>query len=242
MTDLIKRHALVLGDRNTLHYSLYRGGIDSAQGAPLLICLHPGWSGELPPKHYGEHFLSSVFIPAFAEAGATIVSPNCPGGAWNNPVSRQAILDLLDQLIDHGGIDQTRVSLVGYSAGGWGAWYLLQEEAHRFSSAILFATLPVIDPVHRFEDNLPKCEELLANRLDAWLSRVPDLPIYLVHSLDDELLPYTHAKRAHQALVEKDRQATLVTGKGVGHFNGEGYIEPLQKAVPWLIDTWSREV
>lgn len=238
MTDLIKRHTLLYGDSHELHYSLFQGSIDTIQSSPLLICLHPGWSGESPPDYYGELFLSSVFIPAFGETGATIVSPNCPKGAWNNLESRQAILELLDHLVDHFGIDHARVSLVGYSAGGWGVWYLLQEDADRFSSAIIFATLPVIDPVDRLNENLPKCRELLASHLDEWLGRVPELPIYIIHSLDDELLPYADANRAYQALVGDKRQVKFETVKGVGHFEGERYVEALHEAVPWLIDTW----
>jgi predicted peptidase len=238
MTDLIKRHSLLFGENHELHYSLFQGSSDTTQGSPLLLCLHPGWSGESPPDYYGEHFLSSVFIPAFGETGATIVSPNCPMGAWNNEESRQALVTLLDHLSDHFGIDHNRVSLVGYSTGGWGVWYLLQGENDRFSSAIVFATLPVIDPVDRFEENIPKCEELLANRVDEWLSRIPDLPIYIIHSRDDELLPYIKAQRAYQALKEDNRQARFVTMQGVGHFEGESYIEPLHASIPWLIDTW----
>lgn len=239
MTDLIKRHILAIGDNYELRYSLFCGEISSTQASPLLICLHPGWSGEFPPIYYGEQFLSSVFIPAFADTGATIVAPDCPGGAWNNPRSRQAILKLLDHLIDQFEIVQTRVSLIGYSAGGWGVWYLLQENGDKFSSAIMIATLPVIDPVDRFEENLPKCRELLASHLDEWLGKVPSLPIYIIHSLDDELLPYADANRAHQALVGDKRQVTFETVQGAGHFEGESYVEPLHEAVPWLIDTWS---
>jgi pimeloyl-ACP methyl ester carboxylesterase len=238
MTNLIKRHTLLFGDSHELHYSLFQGSIDTVQSSPLLICLHPGWSGESPPDYYGEHFLSSVFIPAFGQTGATIVSPNCPKGAWNNVESRQAIFELLDHLLDHFRIDHARVSIVGYSAGGWGVWYLLQGEDNRFSSAILFATLPVIDPVDKFEDNISKCEELLANRVDEWLSRIPDLPIYIIHSRDDELLPYIEAQRAYQALMGDKRQARFVTIQDVGHFDGESYVEPLHASIPWLIDTW----
>jgi predicted esterase len=238
MTDLIRRLTLPLGDSSKLHYALFQRSTDTIQSSPLLICLHPGWGGEFPPDDYGEHFLSSVFIPAFGETGATMVSPTCPSGAWNNQESRQAILELLDHSVNHYRVDRARVSLVGYSAGGWGVWYFLRGEDNRFSSVILFATLPVIDPVDRFEDNIPKCEELLANRVDEWLSKIPDLPMYIVHSRDDELLPYVKAQRAYQALKRANRQAKLEIIESVGHFDGESYVEPLHALTPWLIDTW----
>jgi fermentation-respiration switch protein FrsA (DUF1100 family) len=103
----------------------------------------------------------------------------------------------------------------------------------------MFATLPVIDPVDRFEENMPRSRGLVESHLDAWLRTVPELPIYIIHSLDDELLPYSDAKRAYQALVGDDRQVTFETVEGVGHFEGEGYIEPLRESIPWLINTWS---
>ncbi len=116
---------------------------------------------------------------------------------------------------------------------------MLLEDAGRFSSAIMLATLPVIDPVDRYAENLMKYEELLTRRTQEWLAKLPDLPIYMIHSRDDELLPYSHALRAHQALIGDDRHVELHTIEGVGHFDSEGYIEPLQASVPWLIDTWS---
>jgi pimeloyl-ACP methyl ester carboxylesterase len=238
MQNPIIRDTLLLSHGNPLRYAIYRETMMSNFGSSLIICLHPGWGGQMPPSHYGEQFLSTMFIPAFAEIGATLVSPDCPSGAWNNPNSRLVIHELLDHLIDRFDIDPTQVALVGYSAGGWGAWYLLQESAERFSSAVMLATLPVIDPVESLEENFPKCEELLTSRLDEWLSRLPDLPIYMIHSQDDELLPYGSSRRAYQALVENNRQVEFVTVRGVGHFDGEGYVIPLQESVPWLIDTW----
>jgi pimeloyl-ACP methyl ester carboxylesterase len=238
MTDLIERYTLALGDNDELRYSLFRREINPVQATPLLICLHPGWSGEAPPAYYGEHFLSTIFVPAFMDAGARIVAPDCPGGAWNHPKSRRAILNLLDHLINQFEVDLNRVSLVGYSAGGWGIWYLLQENSEKFASAILLATLPIIDPVERFEENIPKCRELLTSHLGDWLDRVPTLPIHIIHSLDDELLPYEDANRAYQALVGDKKPVTFETVQGAGHFEGESYIKHLQETVPWLINTW----
>jgi pimeloyl-ACP methyl ester carboxylesterase len=236
---VIQRETLPIGDNGELHYSLFRGNTDAIRPTPLLICLHPGWVGELPPDHYGEEDLASLFKPSFGETGATIVSPDCPNGAWNNPASRDAILRLLEHLARRSDIDPTRVSLVGLSAGGWGIWYLLQGDGDRFSSAIVCATLPVVDPVDQFWDNIPKCGELLQSRVDEWLSGTPDVPIYIIHSHDDELLPYTEAQHAYQTLQRNWRQTEFVAIQGVGHFDVEGYVEPLKTSVPWLLGTWN---
>jgi predicted peptidase len=239
MTTSIRRDILPLEDGNQLRYSLYREANDKAGRIPLLICLHPGWDGQIPSPHYGEHFLSAIFIPAFAQTGAVIAAPDCPGGSWNNQKSKAAILELLDNLIDRHRIDQTRVSIVGYSAGGWGAWYLLLDSAEKFSSAIMFATLPVIDPADNLMENFSKSEELILSRLDEWTRVLPPVPITMIHSRADELLPYAKARLAYQALLNDHRQVQFDTVEGVGHFEADGYIGPLRTAVPWLIETWN---
>ena len=238
MSTRIIRDSLPISAGQEILYSTYCDDLKGDYRNALLICLHPGWGGHIPSPYYGELFLTSIFIPAFAYTGALLAAPDCPAGAWNNPVSCEALLGLHDHLVDRHGISQKLVSLVGYSAGGWGAWYLLQEDPQRFCSAILFATSPVIDPVDRLEQNFHKCEELLADRLDEWLGRLTDIPIYMIHSRDDELLPYACSKRAYQTLLDDKRQVEFDTLRGVGHFDGEGYITALQACIPWLIDTW----
>lgn len=238
MPTPITREILPLKDGNHLSYSLYRETDNRGISTPLLICLHPGWAGHIPSPHYGEQFLSSIFIPAFAGTGATVVSPTCPGGAWNNPKSKEAILELLDHLLDRYEINTTQVSLVGYSAGGWGAYYLLLESAERFASAVVFATLPVIEPADRLEDNFPKCEELITGRLEEWVRKLPSIPIYMIHSRNDELFPFANAMLAYQTLMKNERRVKFYAVHGVGHYDAAGYVDALSESVPWLIDTW----
>lgn len=238
MENPIRREMLSLCDGAQLHYSFYRETDKGGHHPPLLICLHPGWEGDTPSLHYGEQFLSSIFIPAFAKTGAMLAAPDCPAGAWNNPKSKQGLLELLDHLVDQHEIDATKVSLVGYSAGAWGVWYTLLDSAERFASAIVFASLPVMEPSDRIMNNFPKSEELIKSRLDEWIKKFPLIPIYMIHSDEDELFPHAYASLAHQALEKDKRQVRFDTLHGVGHFDGGGYIEPLRKSVPWLIETW----
>jgi predicted esterase len=238
MSDEIIRDSLPLADNRQLRYALYRGGSEKAGPSPLLVCLHPGWEGPLPSPYYGEGFLTSIFIPAFAETGAIIAAPDCPSGAWNNPQSKAALLELLEHLIEGDEVDPKRISLVGYSAGGWGAWYLLPDSAERFSSAVVFATLPVIDPVEVLWDNFPKCEELISNQLEEWIGMLPQIPIHMVHSRADQLFDYSNAELVFQALKDDHRPVRFISVSGVGHFDGSGYIEALRGTVPWLLKSW----
>jgi predicted esterase len=102
----------------------------------------------------------------------------------------------------------------------------------------MFATLPVIDPVDRLLDNFQKCEELISSRLDEWISKLPPVPICWIQSREDELFPYPKTRLAYQALLNDNRQVKFESVDGVGHFEADGYIEPLRNSVPWLIETW----
>ena len=238
MSNSIVRDTLLLNTGHDLRYALFRETAEATQPTPLLVCLHPGWPGDVPPPYHGERFLSSLFLPAFSATEATIVSPDCPGGAWNNPESLLAVLELIDHLQGSFAIEQRQISLVGYSAGGMGAWYFIQENAKRFTSAIMLATMPIIDAVDKFQENLTKVEELISNRLGELISRVPDLPIYIIHSQDDEVIPYAEAMLAYEAISKVKRKVEFHPIKGVGHYDSDSYVHALRGAVPWLINTW----
>jgi len=238
MSNSTVRDTLSLKTGYDLQYALFRETAEVTQPTPLLVCLHPGWPGDVPPPYYGEQFLSALFLPAFSAIEATIVAPDCPGGAWNNPGSLLAVLELIDHLQDSFTIEQRQISLVGYSAGGMGAWYFIQEYAKRFTSAIMLATMPIIDAVDKFQENLTKVEELISDRLDELTSRVPDLPIYIIHSQDDEVLPYAKAMLAHQAISKIHTKVELHSTKGMGHYDRDSYVHVLRDTMPWLINTW----
>lgn len=238
MQTPVERAVLQVSDRLQLRYSLIRSSTAPAGPAPLLICLHPGWSGETPPAYYGGEFLSFVFLPAFGTTGAILACPDCPSGAWNNETSRQAVLALIDHLVTTAAADPRRISLAGYSAGGWGAWYLLRHAPRRFASAVVLAAPPVIDPVEALMDNLPKTREALSGRLDEWVSGIPDIPITIIHSQDDELLRWEESRDASEALLQAGRRVELRLIQGVGHFEGPGYVPALSASSDWLVQTW----
>lgn len=238
MTYSIERHTLTLSDGFELLYSIFRGANESAQASPLLICLHPGWSGELPSKHYGEQFLSSMFMPAFSKTPATLLAPDCPARAWNNPGALDAIIELLDHIQKSFAFDSKKVSLVGYSAGGWGAWYFLQRFPDIFSSAIMLETFPVVEPATELMDNFLRIDELLSSRLDELVQKTPQIPIYIIHSQDDEVMPNAKVMQLYQVLSENNPHLELDLIKGVGHYDGEGYIAALSQAALWLKETW----
>lgn len=239
MPTRIERAVLPVSDRVQLRYATSRGSAAPSGAAPLLVCLHPGWNGETPPAFFGSEFLTALFLPAFGTTGAIVAGPDCPSGAWNNETSRTAVLALIDHLVTTAAADPRRISLAGYSAGGWGVWYLLRHDADRFASAVILAAPPVIDPVEAFIDNVPKTAEALSGRLDEWINGIPDIPITIIHSQDDELLRWEESRAASEALAQAGRRVELRLIQGVGHFESPGYVPALAASSDWLVQTWA---
>jgi pimeloyl-ACP methyl ester carboxylesterase len=245
MPTFIERAVLPVSDRAEFRYTFAHSSAPHAGAAPLLICLHPGWNGEAPPAYYGSEFLTSVFLPAFGRTGAILACPDCPSGAWNNETSRGAVHGLIDHFVTTSEADPERVSLAGYSAGGWGVWYLLRHAPRRFASAVVIAAPPVIDPVDAFADNFSKTRQALAGRLEEWVNGIPDIPITIIHSQDDEILRWEESQAASRALLQAGRRVDLHLIQGVGHFEGQGYVPALSASSDWLVQTWrpsNREV
>src|SRR5260221_10562017 len=72
--------------------------------------------------------------PKLAAAGKEmpfiVVSPQSPGGGWNNEV----LINLLDDVQKSYGVDPDRVYLTGLSMGGFGTWALAMEFPERFAA------------------------------------------------------------------------------------------------------------
>jgi len=49
-------------------------------------------------------------MPAFGELGAIIISPDCPSGCWDDPVSEAYVMELYKWLIDKYEIKRIRLS------------------------------------------------------------------------------------------------------------------------------------
>jgi predicted esterase len=238
MTARIERKSHTSRAGITLTYSIWNPQTGEGQFRPIVLALHPGWAGAVPEIHYGELFLESLFAPALGSSGALIAAPDCPCPAWNHPAARDALVELVAELQTSQGCGECPVSVVGYSAGGWGGWYLLMQDEPKISSAIMLATLPIIDPVESFSDNFRQVEEVAGARRMEWLDRVPDIPIFIIHSCDDELLPFAIAEQAYRGLVECRKDVHMLEISGIGHFDSTGYVQGLRETVPWLRDSW----
>ena len=105
---------------------------ESSDPRPLILALHPG--GRAP--YYGSNFMRQIVEPALRGWGAVIVAPDVPAPSWANEDSEQAVLALLDDVLENHTIDRARILVTGFSMGGRGTWYMATRHADLFTGAI----------------------------------------------------------------------------------------------------------
>ena len=122
---------------------------DADEPRPLVLALHPGGS---PGAGYGMQFLRSVVAPALQEWGAVVVSPDAPGGRWDNETSERGVLALIDDVRARYAIDPARILVTGFSMGGRGTWYMASRHPDLFKAAIPMAARTDSDAARQVGD------------------------------------------------------------------------------------------
>jgi predicted peptidase len=183
------------------------------QAVPLVLALHYGEHGS---PYYGRDFLTDLVEPALRDLGAIIIAPDCTGDDWTQPDSEQDVLDLLDHIEATYRVDSDRTLITGYSMGGIGTWYLAARHQDRFAAALPMAATPPSFAIDA-----------------AW-----DIPLYVIHSSEDELFPVRWTETAVEQLVTEGASVELVVVDGVSHRETHRFIEPLRTAIPWIQKAW----
>lgn len=200
-------------DRGTLRYSLSMPVLEQGARAPLVLALHYG--GEITPW-YSMPFLEMLAGPAFEPLGAIIVAPDCPGRGWTDPRSEAAALALVRHALDHWPADPRRVAVSGFSMGGIGTWHLAAGHPELFSAALPVAGLP--------GDELPA------------------IPLYAIHSRQDEVIELGPAKRAVKEMKRQGVRAKLVVlEEGPPHYRTPAFAPALRQGARWLERLWKEE-
>jgi predicted peptidase len=111
-----------------------------------------------------------------------IASPQCPKNiSWSNPEKIIALNALIDELVAHYPVDESRIYLTGLSMGGFGTWSLA-------------ATYP-----ERFAAIAPICGG--GNRMEA--RRLVDMPTWVFHGAQDKVIPIDQSEKMVEALKKK---------------------------------------
>jgi predicted peptidase len=188
----------------------YDGSPDDPR--PLILALHPGGRS----RYYGSAFMRQIVDPALRGWGAVIVAPDVTTRSWANEDSDQAVLALLNDVLENHVIDRAQILVTGYSMGGRGTWYLATRHADLFTGAIPIA----------------------ASRGGDSLDGLRAMPVHLIHSPDDEVVPYGPAEETANLLTERGHRVQLTRLPGASHYAMGNYIAPLRAAGEWMKKQW----
>jgi predicted peptidase len=207
--------ALELADGTTLRYGLSAPvAADGGEARPLVLVLHPGGRWE----YYGSSFMQSIVEPALRSWGAVMVAPDVPDRSWATARSERAVVELLEDVMARHPIDPARILVTGYSMGGGGTWYLAARRPDLFTGAIVMA-------------GSPRGADLDAVRI----------PVYLIHSPDDEVVPFAGAEEAYRTLSARGHPVELRVLPGYGHYMMGAYVPALRLAGSWMLERWSED-
>jgi predicted peptidase len=191
-------------------------GYQEAESVPLILVLH--WGG--PVMDYtGEVVLLGLAVPGLYELGGIMLAPDRNTEDWANPQAEADLIELLDFIQEHYRIDKKRIVIVGYSLGGIGTWYMTARHPDRFSVAISLSAMP------------PK-----EARSMPW-----ETPMYVIHSIRDELFSIRELSAVIDPMVEQGAPIEFFPIDKARHYNTENFIEPLRTAVPWVQKMWREQ-
>ena len=189
------------------------GDDGSGDAVPLILALHPGG----PRTAYrGSSFMRSIVEPALRDWNAIIIAPDAPTRSWATELSERAVLTLIEEVASRYVVDPDRILVTGFSLGGRGTWFFATHHADLFTGAI-----PMAGALR-----------------DVTLDGLGSMPVHIVHSRDDEQVPYGPAAEAAAQLEARGHPVKLTALSGVGHYSMGAYIGPLRQAGDWMREQW----
>ena len=222
----IRNRTLTMPEVGTITYGISTPGdvspvdasprdVSTAKPRPLVVALHPG--GERVPN-YGSRFMAQVVAPALKDLGAIIVAPDCPTRSWGDAVSDRAVMAVIDAVRQEYAIDARRILVTGFSMGGRGTWFMVSHHADLFTAAIPMAASVGDEPV----------------------DRLGLIPTYIIHSVDDQVVPFGPAEQNARQLESLGRTVRFEVLRGLGHYEMGGYVESLRRASRWVSERWGK--
>lgn len=189
-------------------------GYTSREPRPLVLALHPG--GERTP-YYGLSFMRGIVSPALRDLGAIIVAPDCPARAWSDPTAERAVMALLESVMRDYAVDRRGILVTGFSMGGRGTWFMSARHSDFFTAAIPIAGSPGDEP----------------------LDRLGRIPTYVIHSRNDQVVPFAPDEQTTQKLEKLGRVVRFEPLDGIGHYEMGGYVDALTRAGRWVAERWN---
>jgi predicted peptidase len=188
-------------------------GYDGKTPVPLVLALHYSYDGSRPAPYTGGELIEA-FRPGLSDLGAIILAPDALGGDWTDADNEKAAVWLTKSAMKTYAIDDRKVVITGYSMGGEGTWFIGSRHQDLFTGAI-----PVSAPV--------------AGGDVEW-----KIPVYVIHSKDDDVVSYSAAKKHADAVKAKGAKLEFKTVNGLTHYKTGAYGRYLGDAVKWLQAQW----
>ena len=212
----LHRSTFPLEGRDPMPYAIaIPRGYDGQEARPLVLALHPG-GARIP--YYGAAFVEQIVGRGLDGLHAVIVAPDCPTQAWTDPIADRAVIALLDRVLADYRIDRRRILVTGFSLGGRGTWSMASRHADLFTAAIAIAGSTGDEPL----DGLAR------------------IPTYIIHSREDQVVPFAPAERTARALEKLGRPIRFEALDDASHYDMGAYVEPLRRAGRWVMDRWKK--
>jgi predicted peptidase len=188
-------------------------GYDGKTRVPLVLALHYGYDGAKPEPYTGKGMIDA-FRSGLAGLNAVVIAPDALGGDWTDAKNEQAAVWLVKSAMKTYAIDPKRVVVTGFSLGGQGTWFIASRHQDVFTAAI-----PVAAPT--------------AGESVTW-----KIPVYVIHSDKDEIVPYSDAKKHAETVKGKGAKVEFKTVSGLSHYKTGQYGPHVADAVKWLQAEW----
>ena len=189
-------------------------GYDPATPHALILALHPGGK---QGSYYGSLHMRQMFEPALRGLNAVVVAPDVPTRRWTSDVSDRGVMALLNQILATYNIDRARILVTGFSLGGRGTWFFATRHPDFFTGAIPIAGRPGDEP----------------------LAALGDMPVHIIHSRADDVVPFGPAAEAARQIEEAGGTVEFTALDRVSHYAMGGYVRSLRNAGDWVVEQWS---
>lgn len=209
-----------IGDEN-YNYQIYISPqVKKLQNPPVIIFLHG--IRERGTKGVTAAFGAFRFVleQYLSRIPAIIILPQCrPGKYWQDPLMDKMVTQALAETLAEFPADQSRISLLGISMGGFGAWHFASQYPIKFAALVAICGGSPLTGGDRF------------TRLAA---QVKTTPAWLFHGAADEVVPVTESRQLVKALESLDAKVKYSEYQNVGHNVWlQAFSE--KELLPWLL-------
>ena len=110
---------------------------------------------------------------------------------------------LVQFALEHYSIDRRRILVVGFSLGGCGTWFMSSHHPDVFTAAIPMAAATGGEPIEK----------------------LATMPTYVIHSRDDQVVPFAPAERNARELQKLGRTIRFEALMDLSHYDMVAYVD-----------------